>query len=264
MKKYYRFALVPLYELLIKRLMIVLWRVRMIISTLTLFFLWDSVLHNDAMISGYTQSMMLTYILIGSFISNITIGSRSFILGDIINSGDLSNFLLRPVNYFLAFFMDDIGAKILDSGMSILELTILYLILRPDIIVQTNPVFIFFFFIATVLGMCIYFFLGVILSSIAFWSSEVWAPKFLFSTLTVFLSGTIFPLDMLPSAVYTVLMLSPFPYLLFFPIKIYLGQVSSIAIILGFCIAFLWLGILYFTSKIIWQKGLKMYGASGR
>lgn len=264
MKKYYRFALVPLYELLIKRLTILLWRVRVIISTVTLFLLWDSVLTNDATISGYTQSMMLTYILIGSFISTITIGSRSFILGDIINSGDLSNYLLKPVNYFLSFFMDDIGAKILDSGMSILELTVLYLILRPDILVQTNPISIFFFFLATLLGMSIYFFLGVILSSIAFWSSEVWAPKFLFSTLTVFLSGTIFPLDILPSAMYTLLMLSPFPYLLFFPIKIYLGQVNVIEIAVGFSIACLWLGILSVLSKNIWQKGLKMYGASGR
>jgi ABC-2 type transport system permease protein len=264
MKKYHRFVIIPISELLTNRLKILVWRIRVIISTLTLFFLWNSVLPRNHSIGPYTQSAMLTYILVGSFISNITIGSRSFSLGDTINNGDLSNYLLKPINYFIAFFLDDVGGKGADTILSICELTVLFIILKPDLMIQTNIFYIFSFSIAIILGMLLYFFFGILLSSIAFWSSEVWGPKFLFNTLTVFLGGAIFPLDIVPKGLYTVVMLSPFPYLTFFPIKVYLGQLSTEQISIGFAIACFWIISLYYLSKTVWRKGLLMYASAGR
>lgn len=264
MKKYYRYALVPFYEISTNQARFWIWRFRIIISTLTLYLLWDSVLGKNQSIGMYTQSIMLTYIFAGSFISNLTIGTRAFALGDMIHQGDFANYLVKPINYFLAILMDDIGEKAINSFFSILELFILYMLLRPHIYIQTDSLLLSLSFLAILIGMVIYFLMGLLFSAIAFWASDTWGPRFLFSALTVFAAGVIFPLDILPRILFYLLMLTPFPYLIFFPISIYLGTADRAETFFGFSIAILWVIGLYILAKFVWHKGIQLYGSEGR
>ena len=79
-----------------------------------------------------------------------------------------------------------------------------------------------------------------------------------------FLAGTAFPLDIFPQSVTALLKLLPTSYLIYFPAQIYLGRLGSEEIVQGLIIMLLWLGILVFLSRIIWKKGLQIYGAYGR
>jgi len=100
----------------------------------------------------------------------------------------------------------------------------------------------------------------------AFWMPENgWAAQFLFiAIITDFLSGGVFPLDILPLAFQKVLYSTPFPYLLFFPLQVYLGKIAGLEIIRGLATAFTWVFILFMTVKFIWAKGLRRYSAEGR
>jgi ABC-2 type transport system permease protein len=69
---------------------------------------------------------------------------------------------------------------------------------------------------------------------------------------------------MLPTPLFTIAQFSPFTYLIYFPVKVYLGQLSPLQIILGMGIAFGWIILLYLFTKFIWKKGLKEYTAQGR
>ncbi|HJY99069.1 MAG TPA: ABC-2 family transporter protein, partial [Patescibacteria group bacterium] len=79
-----------------------------------------------------------------------------------------------------------------------------------------------------------------------------------------FLSGALFPIDVLPPALQKVVMSLPFPYMIFFPVQVYLGKITGSAQIQGFLTSFVWLGILWYFMKNIWAKGLKAYQAFGR
>ncbi|MCL4418828.1 ABC-2 family transporter protein [Patescibacteria group bacterium] len=264
MRKYYIIARNTWYEALTYRASFVMWRVRNIIQLLTIYFLWLVVLPPGKSILGYSHSLMLTYILGTSLIDSIVLSSRTYAVGEEINSGNLMNFLLRPINYFLYWFSKDIGDKAMNICFSIAELTLIFIILRPPFFIQTNPLYILLFIFSVILSLVLYFFINFLLGLIGFWSPEVWAPRFIFITLLGFFAGSLFPLDILPKAIYEVLRFLPFTYLLYFPLKIYLGQLSFPQIASGLAISAFWVFAIYFLVNVIWQKGLKSYTAYGR
>ena len=71
-------------------------------------------------------------------------------------------------------------------------------------------------------------------------------------------------IDILPKTVSQILMLTPFPYMFYFPVKIYLGQLSIADSLLGFLVLSVWTVVLIKCVKAVWQKGLRVYSAEGR
>lgn len=245
------------------RLNVVMWRFRQVLQLLTIYFLWNAILPPGKSFIGYTQSLMLTYIFGTSLVSSIVLSSRIWEVADEINSGLLSNLLLRPINYFVYWFAKNLGDKALNIVFSIVEITLLYVILHPPIYIQTNGLLIIVFLISLIIGMLIQFCIDFLLSFVGFWSSETWAPRFIFYMLISFFSGGLFPLDILPKGIFLFFQSLPFAYLLYFPLKIYLGQLSTLEIIKGFFLSILWTLILFTSMKFIWKKGLQTYTAQG-
>ena len=246
------------------RVSFIMWRLRNVIQLLTIYFLWSVILPNGKTLLGYNQSFMLTYILGTSLLDSVVLSSRTYAVGEEINSGNLMNFLLRPINYFAYWFSKDLGDKCMNISFSIVELLLIFVILKPPIFIQTDPLYILLFIFSIILSLFIYFFLNFLLGLIGFWSPEIWAPRFIFITVLGFFAGSLFPLDILPKVVYEILRFLPFTYLLYFPLKIYLGQLSFSEIISGLSISLFWTFAIYFIVRFIWQKGLKNYTAYGR
>lgn len=264
MKKYLLIAQNTWDETVSYRLNFIMWRVRVVLQIITLYFLWLSILPKDTSFLGYNQSLMLTYILGTSLISAFVLSSRSHSVGDEINSGNLSNFLIKPINYFLYQFSRDIGDKAMNILFSSAELTFLFLILQPPLFVQTNPMYIGLFLISTILALVLYFLINFLIGLIGFWSPEIWAPRFIFMIVIAFFAGGLFPLDILPESIFKIFQYLPFTYLLYFPLKVYLGQLALPEVIQGLITSFLWIVLMYLILKFVWNIGLKLYTAQGR
>lgn len=264
MNKYLLVAKNTWEETLTYRLNLVMWRLRTNLSLLALYFLWFAIIPKDAIIFGYSQSLMLTYILGTAIMSAVVLSNRSYAIGDEINQGNLSNFLIRPINYFLYWFSKDIGDKAMNIAFFAVELSILFLILKPPFFMQTNLNLIGLSMVSIVFSVLMYFLINVLLGFIGFWSPETWAPRFIFWVLLGFLAGSYFPLDILPTTIFEFFKLLPFSYLIYFPLKIYLGQLTHFELIEGLVIEIAWIIVLYFVSKLVWEKGLKIYTAYGR
>jgi ABC-2 type transport system permease protein len=112
--------------------------------------------------------------------------------------------------------------------------------------------------------MILWFYFSFLLSTLAFWIYDTWGPRFLTNVILEFLSGGVFPLDILPVQIFKVLSFLPFPYLIFFPAKIYLGQLQANEVIFAITILIFWIFISFFLLKFAWLKGLRAYNAEGR
>jgi len=263
-KKYWLVVKNTFQETLVYRLNLIMWRVRTVLQLLTMYFLWLAVLPKGQIIAGYNQSLMLTYILGTSLLSSIVISSRIQSIGDEINRGDLSNYLLKPFNYFFYWFSKDIGDKAMNIIFSIVELSILFYLLKPPFFVQKDLSFLGLSLLAAIFGLFLYFFFNFLIGLLGFWSPDVWAPRFIFTIILSFFAGGIFPLDILPKQIFSFLQFLPFPYLLYFPLKIYLGKISMQETYFGFLMLFIWIFLLYLIVKFAWERGLKIYTAEGR
>ena len=264
MKKYWIVIKNTWDETFTYRLNFTMWRVRVVLQLLTMYFFWLSITNQSAHIFGYTQNLMITYILGTSLIGSIVLSSRTSDVGDNINRGDLSIFLIRPINYFLYWFSRDIGDKAMNILFSVSELTILFLILNPPWFLQQNINFILLSLIACLLALFLYFLINLLLGFIGFWSPEVWGPRFIFYIIVTFFAGGLFPLDILPKPIFNFFQYLPFTYLMYFPLKIYLGQLGYPEILRGLSVCFIWIILMYFIVQTVWLKGLKSYTAQGR
>lgn len=248
------------------RVNFVMWRVRNVVQLVAIYFLWSAVLHKNPNVFGYTSSQMLTYILGTSIMRAVVFSSRSIDAQQEISSGDLNNYLIKPLNYFQYWFSRDIADKILNIVFSIGELTLLFLWLRPSVFLQTNALFTSGFLLASLLAMVMYFYFSFLISMTTFWIPEGngWPQRFFIFVVLEFFSGGLFPLDILPQPIYAVVSKLPSAYFLNTPLQIYLGrlQVSEIAVALAAMI--FWIIIFRYAAQWVFGKGLKVYGAYGR
>jgi len=264
MKKYLQIIKGTIEEYLVYRLSFILWRVRMVMQLLVIYFLWWAIFASHKTLFGYTQGMMLTYILLSAVMRPFIMGTRTQEVGSIINEGDLSNYLLRPLNFLRYYVFADIADKALNVFFAIFEIILLYLLLRPPIFIQTNPAFLLLTVMATFIGAVLFFYFSMMLSYLAFWTPDVWAPRFLSFVLIEFFAGMLFPLDILPKPLFYLSTALPFSYFIYFPLKVYLGQLNYQVIAVGLAIGFTWMFGLQYLTSIMWRKGLRVYTAEGR
>ncbi len=248
------------------RLNFILWRARNVIRILMVFILWSSVFRSHRTAFGYTKEQMLTYVFLVLVISTfVTSAPSNENVGGEISSGDLSNYLVKPINYLHAWLTRDWASKLLNMLFATFEISLLYLWFKPQIHLSSSVGIIIVAAVMCVVAALTYFYLTKMAVFIAFWAPEnTWGLMFVVLVLMEVLAGTIFPLDVLPHWAYNVLQFTPFPYLVYFPIGILVGKFSlseSLRLLLQ---SAGWIAITWYGAVKIWRLGLKAYSASGR
>lgn len=250
----------------IYRVNFIMWRVRALIQTLALYFLWLAVFSHQTTLFGYTQSSMLTYIILGSFVRALVFSSRSLDLQRDISSGDLNQFLLKPINIISYWFYRDLADKLLNLFFSVLEICLIIFCFKPPILAPPSPLHLFWFVICLILGVLTHFFLSLIISLTVFWLPEGsgWPQRFVFSVIIEFLSGSFFPLDILPISLYRLVSMLPTASLLSLPLQLYLNRLTPPAIYSSLVLLLGWFILFNLIAKFLFQRGLKTYEAYGQ
>jgi len=100
-------------------------------------------------------------------------------------------------------------------------------------------------------------------AALNFWMTEAWAVFNGLSVASMIFSGGVFPLDVFGHRAQAVFKLLPFQYIIYFPLNIICGRLTSSQITFGVLAQFFWVAILYVFSKILWRIGMKKYIAAG-
>ena len=262
MHKYFSIFSITLQEIFTYRLNMLMWRVRQVFVFLIPFFIWRAVLGGGGDIYGYSFAAIMTYLFGTTVLRSLVMGSRTVDLGWMINSGNLTIPLMRPFNIFSFFFIRDLADKLFNLGFMLFELPLILFIFHPPVFLQGNPYFIILAILSVIMAILLYFYINIIFGSIGFWSRDVWAPRFLLMVIMEFATGSMFPLDMLPIFWQKIMLLTPFPYLLYVPLKIYLG--SDVSSLYHLVYELLWVIALAFITNFVWKKGIRSYEAEGR
>jgi ABC-2 type transport system permease protein len=267
MTKYWSIFKISFEQEFAYRLNFILWRVRNVFQILLTYFLWSTVFASPTTeIFGYDREKIITYVFGIMIVRALVLSARAMDVSGDISTGDLSNYLIKPISYFKYWFTRDISSKALNLIFAVFEFLILFLILKPAFFLQTSPIAIFAFLVSIILAILIYFLLLFLISSIPFWAPEIgWGSHFLVTVVVIeSLSGSLFPINILPNTLQSIVMATPFPYLIYFPVEVYLGNITGTALVGGLMVAAAWTGVLWFSLNFVWQKGLKVYQALGR
>lgn len=240
-----------------------MWRLRSFISFLVLLFFWLAVYSGRTTFAGYEKSQMLTYVIGIAFLRDFIFASRTEELAAWIRDGNLNTILIRPLSLAKFLLTRDFADKLLNLLFVVVEIFLVAKIFSIKILTPNLINFLIFWF-SVALSFFLYFFINVIISMTAFWTDDIWAVRFLFGVIFLqFFSGALVPLDVLPGTFQKVLSFTPFPYLIYFPIKIWLGQITFQEAGKTLLICFLWTLFCFWLAKKIWLKGSRTYGAYG-
>lgn len=248
---------------LVYRTSVIMWRVRQFLGTLMALTVWLVIFESNTQAFQYTQSNMITYIFLVSFLQSLVLSSALNGLADRVYSGEISNHLLRPINIFGYLSIEEVADKAKNVFFLLLETGVLFLLFKPIIVLpelQTLLLFILWSFGAVVLN----FLITLLFGAFGFWSPETWGPRFLFFMILNFTAGKLFPLDILPQILQKILYLTPFPYLSFVQIQLFVGRLNLQEIVTHSFALLFWIGLLGTITHWLWNKGLKSYESAGR
>lgn len=263
---YWQLAKVSWSNGFVYRLNFVMWRVRVVVQLLAVYFLWVAVLGNNQSIFGYRQTEMLTYILVTATIRSLVFSSRSIDTQEEISSGDLNNYLVKPVNYFHYWLTRDLADKLLNILFAIGELVLFVVLLKPPILLPGSIGLGVVFLGVSFLAMMMFFYFSFLVSLTTFWWPEQngWPQRFLVFMVLEFLAGGFFPLDILPQQIYSVIKFLPTSFFLYFPLQVYLGKIEGMSLLVEIGVMLVWLVGLKKLAELMFNRGLKIYGAYGR
>ena len=266
MKKYFSVFTLTLKEYFAYHLNFLIWRLRVFIGFLVPFFLWLTVIRKAKNFTGYEEQSIVSYFFFSHLLSYFILGTRTVDIAGQIQNGEIINLLLKPISFFDYYFFRDLADKILNLLLSFFEVFLFFKIFSIPF-PQVNLQFLPLFFLFLTLGIFLSFYLNLLISFLGFWSAEVWAPRFIFFILISTISGNFFPLDLLPKKLFSLIILTPFPYLFFLPVKMISSPqtlINKIDFNFLFFMGSFWLTTFFFLARFFWQKGLKSFSFWGR
>lgn len=264
--KYVNIARVSLIERLAYRGDFFLATALRFLPLITTILLWHAIYAGSgtSTLAGYTYNEMIAYLLlihISRMFSSMP-GLSTGIARDIRNGG-LKKYLVQPldlVGYLLAY---RVAHKIAYIVTSALPYGLLFLLCRHYFPGWPDPVTFSAYVLALFLGFAIGFFCEVCLGMVGFWMLEVSSLLYIVNTINYFISGQMFPLDLLPDWLATPLRSLPFQYLAYFPAAVFLGKIQGVELWWGLAQASGWACLFLILARLLYHRGLRSYSAFG-
>lgn len=219
---------------------------------------------SDSVINGYDFNSIITYYIFMFIIGTVmNVSSTGIKIANDIKNGTLNNLIVKPINYIGYYFSEAISQKVVQLFIVVLTFIPLLLIQASNISLGINLEQLLLFPVILLLSLLLNFFINVIISLLVFWITEVTSFFFLKDILLDFLSGRVFPIDLLPKSILNIFGVLPFMYCTFFPITILTKGISNEAFFKGLFLQIIWTAVLYISIKVLWKLGIKKYSGTG-
>ena len=242
-------------------------------ASITLWLLWGVTepavalgiwwtIAGDGPVAGYARADFARYFFALMLVNQLTIAWDSWYLDSWIREGELNFRLARPLHPAHEAVAENVAYKARTAGM-ILIVWLLVALVWPAVRLPLQPGRWALTALAVLLAAAMRFFISFTTGLLAFWTTRATAIMDLHAGVSLFLSGRIAPLALLPPAVAGAAAWLWFPYMLAFPVEVLTGAAHGAALGHGFAGQVVWLGVWIAGYRLAWSRGIKRYGAVG-
>jgi len=234
-----------------------------LVSPIIYLAVWTSIANQKGDVNGFTANDFITYYMVLLICDQVTSNIVIHTFGYKVQDGSLSGELIRPIHPMLTnALINNIAFKALTMmGLTPIWI-ILYFLFRPDFsnvditgIVLAIP--------AMLLAFLMGFLLSATITALAFWTTRVYSVYEFYYGLVLLFSGQFVPLTLMPKIIQDIAQYLPFQLLMYYPIQLILGKLSTGQIVQGYVMSFIWLGISLLLFNWVWHNGVKRYSAVG-
>ena len=225
---------------------------------------WKAVCESEQGLPGYSFSAMVFYFVGVLLVENLASPTEDeWRIAAEIREGQISAILTKPLDYLAYRLTLFFAYRFLYSVVTLPVLGVVLWAFANHLEWPQHLMTWLWFSLAVCGSALIQFFIAYALAMLAFWILEVSTLIFILYSFEYFLSGHVFPLDLLSPKMQEVLHWLPFPYELFFPVQILLERLDFKSMVEGFLIQLMWVCITFGLAKFLWMRGVRKYQAVG-
>jgi ABC-2 type transport system permease protein len=236
----------------------------LVLSTIAmaiLYFFWRAIYGGTQAIAGLSLNTTLTYILLAQVFRPLTDVDLISEFGYNLREGGIVHLLLRPLNFQGMFYAHMAGNLAMQMVLQIplaLVATFVFGLRWP-----TDPRVWAAFLVSALLGYTALYFFIYSVACLTFYTTEVWGLSVLFFGMSLFLSGGLVPLAMMPGWLQTVVLSIPFAQALAVPINILTGITPLTQIPKVWLGQVIWVFGLWLASRLVFRVAIRKVTVQG-
>jgi ABC-2 type transport system permease protein len=235
----------------------------------TQIFLWHAIFtaHGgpDSVLFGYRYQEMVAYFLmtmVGRAFSSMP-GLASAIARQ-IREGEIKKFLIQPIDMLNYLLATRVAHKAAYYSVAIGPFALVFWLCRDFFTTGWPPwPTLLAFFASLIMGFVLGFYMEASIGLIGFWFLEISSLMFVYMLFSFFLSGHMFPLDMLPEPWRTIVICSPLQYLAYFPAAVFLQKIEGPDLVRGLLLELFWTVLFIILARVLYHRGVKRYSGFG-
>lgn len=208
-------------------------------------------------VRGMTYADAVHYTIMSVLFTQVRGGDLDFELQEMIRTGQLSNYLVRPVGVVEFVYIRGLAPKLLLAGICLPIGIVIGHFMGLDPLRMLGAMFL------ALIGNLIHYQISAALSTAAFLWEEAYSVLMVKNMLVNFLSGELIPLTLFPMSVAWVWKSLPFYLYVFGPTQYALGKWTQAEYFHNLMIAGIWLVIGWALVRLTWAVGIRRYLSLG-
>jgi ABC-2 type transport system permease protein len=208
-------------------------------------------------VNGLSFSDLVSYALVSVLFSQIRGGDQDFEVAEMVRTGGLSNYLLRPVGVLEFIYLRGLGPKLLLSGMCLAVGFVAMALTGHD------PFRLFGAMVLALIGNLIHYQISIAITAVAFYWEEAYALLMVKNLVVQLLSGEIIHLGAFPDSWSWLWQYTPFYLYVFGPTQYALGKWTHQELIYHCGIGLLWIMGCSIVIRLIWGLSIRRYNSLG-
>ena len=252
-------------ESLMYRAESLVWFIGEAIIPLIMIALWLAAYRTVDRIGEYTVQDMVHYYVMFLVLSNLLTPHLEWNTGEWIRSGAFSAHLVRPFPYQLWQLAVEVAFKGVRVVFLVPMLLLFLLLFGLEMLGgfalrwEIAPILLASMVLSFLLNYCLKLCLGLL----AFWVGQTDGIIESYAIVTMFLAGSIIPLDLMPAAVERATHFLPWRYLYFYQVQLLQGRLDFLSALSALAIQAGWLLVCYLFAQWVFAAGVRRYGAYG-
>ena len=221
--------------------------------------LWHSVFKSSGAttFAGMSYPELLAYTWTSLLFTQVRGGNYDFGLIEMIRTGNLNNYLLRPVGVVEFVYFRGLGEKLLVALMC------LTFGLIACLFTNLSPLNLLMGMSLAIMGNIIHYLMGATLAAAAFYWENAFAILMVKNMIISLLSGELLPLSLVPEQYAWVWKYVPFYLFVYGPTQVALGKWDHAEWALQMGIGFVWILVFWGLIKLSWGYSIKHYQGLG-
>lgn len=208
-------------------------------------------------VGGMSYLQMVHYTMVSLLFTQVRGGDHDFELAEMIRSGQLSNYLLRPVSVIEFVYIRGVAPRLFIAGLCLIAG------IGIGFFIGMNPARMVGAMAMALAGNIIHYQIGAAIAASSFVWEESYSILMVKNMIVSLLSGELIPLNLFPPSMQWIWKSTPFYLYVFGPTQYALGRWSDMEYLRQMGISALWMIGAWATIRLTWGLGVNRYQSLG-